>query len=191
MIGEQPKKWANWIYLAEWWYNTNYHTTLQDTPFKALYGYEPPHIPIGSPPKCSVQAVDEMLWERHQMLQQLKEKLIKAQEKMKKMADRKRTERHFQVGDWVYLKLQPYRQISIKERPNYKLSSKYYGPFEIIEKIGKVAYKLRLHNHSQIHPVFHVSQLKVKIWNGVSPSALLPMMGPERKLQIEPIAILE
>ena len=38
----KPNSWAKWLSLAEWWYNTNYHTSLGMTPFQALYGYQPP-----------------------------------------------------------------------------------------------------------------------------------------------------
>lgn len=76
---------------------------------------------------------------------------------MKFFADKRRTEREFVVGDWVYLKLQPYRQTSLALRRNLKLSSKYYGPYLILEKVGLVAYKLALPMQSKINLVFHVS----------------------------------
>ncbi|GAA0148147.1 hypothetical protein LIER_07669 [Lithospermum erythrorhizon] len=83
--------------------------------------------------------------------------MAEAQSRMKKYADLGRTERSFQQGDLVYLKLQPYRQNSISLRKNLKLAFKYYEPFEILEKIGSIAHKLKLPDSSIIHPVFHVS----------------------------------
>jgi hypothetical protein len=79
---------------------------------------------------------------------------------MKFFADTHRSKRSFQVGEQVLLKLQPYAQISVVNRPFSKLAYKYFSPFEIIEKIGSCAYKLLLPMHSKVHPVFHVSQLK-------------------------------
>jgi hypothetical protein len=79
---------------------------------------------------------------------------------MKMQADKNRSERSFVAGDWVYLKLQPYVQLSVSRRSNQKLSYKYFGPYLILQKVGVVAYKLQLPASSQIHPVVHVCQLK-------------------------------
>lgn len=59
-------------------------------------------------------------------------------------ADCKRIDREFEEGDKVYVRLRPYRQMSVAVRRNLKLSPRYYGPYTVIQKIGKVAYKLDL-----------------------------------------------
>ena len=93
----------------------------------------------------------------------LQHQLDRARRRMKKVADEKRSFREFQIGEQVLLKLQPYVQKSVVHRPYPKLSFKYFGPYTVIERYGSVAYKLELPSHSQIHPVFHVSQLKTFI----------------------------
>lgn len=98
-----------------------------------------------------------MLAEKQLQWTRLKELLECAQAKMKAYANTKRTERQFQKGVWVNLKLHPYRQVTKATRKNLKLAAKFYGPYEIIYKIGTVAYKLALPETSRVHPVFHVS----------------------------------
>lgn len=85
----------------------------------------------------------------------LKENLAKAQQRTKSHTDKERTGGEFEVGDWVYLKLQLYRQSSVSMRKNMKLAPKFYWPLKILEKFGTVAYKLELPNTSRIY-----SQLK-------------------------------
>jgi hypothetical protein len=90
----------------------------------------------------------------------LKHTLTKAQAQMKASADSKRSDRSFQVGELVLLKLQPYAQSAMLNRPFPKLAMKFFGPYKIMEKLGSAAYKLELPTDSKVHLVFHVSQLK-------------------------------
>ncbi|KAJ3709255.1 hypothetical protein LUZ61_012960 [Rhynchospora tenuis] len=120
----------------------------------------------------------------------LKSQLAKAQDRMKKFADSKRSERHFNKGDWVYLKLQPYRQLSVSGTQHNKLSPKFYGPYEILEKVGPVAYKLHLPAASSIHPVVHVFQLKARVGSGQAVAPQLPLMGHTAPSLHLPAAIL-
>ena len=131
------------------------------SPFLALYGYHPPSITSSLKVSPRVQAVEDHLLHQQQVLSGLKENLAMAQNRMKQQADQHRSERNFEARDWVFLRLQPYKQTSIKQqKKNNKLSPKYYGPYQIMQKIGSVAYNLELPPTTKIHPVFHVSCLK-------------------------------
>ncbi|KAL8121346.1 hypothetical protein AgCh_018182 [Apium graveolens] len=118
------------------------------------------HIPGQGWIHTNLSSLEAMLTEKQQQWSELRELLETAPVGMKSYADSNRSERVFAVGDWVYLKLQPYRQVTVAIRKNLKLSAKFFGPYEILEKIGSVAYKLGLPEISRVHPVFHVSQLK-------------------------------
>jgi hypothetical protein len=93
------------------------------------------------------------------MMESIKQHLHRAQQRMKKHADKHRSERTFNVGDLVFL-LQPYVQASLAPRAHQKLSFRYFGPYKVLSRIGSVAYELELSASSTVHLVFHVSLLK-------------------------------
>lgn len=104
MCTVQPKEWVNWLPLAEYWYNTSYHSALKCSPYEALYGQAPPiHIPYLAG-DSNMPAVDNVLKDREQQMKEMKTQLSKAQQRMKDYADKHRVEKEYQVGDWVYLK---------------------------------------------------------------------------------------
>ncbi|PRQ47388.1 putative chromatin remodeling & transcriptional activation CHROMO-DOMAIN family [Rosa chinensis] len=110
---------------------------------------------------------------------------------MKQQADRHRTEREFAAGDWVFLKLHPYRQHSLLKHPSHKLSPRFYGPFLIQAKVGKVAYRLSLPTSCRLHPVFHVSLLKKRIGEGTPLTATLPEFDDQGELLWRPERVLD
>jgi hypothetical protein len=134
----------------------------------------------------AVDEVNRLTAERNVALKEMQEQLLKAQDMMRSQANKHRREVEFQVGDMVYLKIQPYKLQKLAKRYNQKLSPRYYGPYEILQRIGAVAYKLKLPDDSKVHPVFHVSLLKKAIAPNVEPQPLPSCMNEAWQLEPEP-----
>ncbi|GJZ16263.1 ty3-gypsy retrotransposon protein [Tanacetum coccineum] len=97
---------------------------------------------------------------------------------------------YMEERDQVFLKLRPHRQQSMVRCNNEKLSPRYYGPYEILEQIGKVAYKLKLPSTATIHPVFHVSQLKKFIGSNMEKNDLPDGLTEEMEVMLQPEKVL-
>ena len=188
---ENPRAWYKLLPWAEFWYNTSFHHSTGMTPFKAVYGRDPPHIIKYTRSSQDLPSVQELLLERDVTINRLKLHLQKAQQHMKKYAVERRKPLQLAIGDMVLVKLQPYRQHSVSLRKNQKLSLRYFGPFPVIDKIGEVAYKLLLPSSAKIHPIFHCSQLKVCKCDHVHPYVPLPINHSEVGLVLQPEAILQ
>jgi hypothetical protein len=91
----------------------------------------------------------------------------------------------------VYLKLQPFRYNAFGLHQSLKHTTKFYGPFKILEMIGQSAYKLHLPEIAEMHPIFHVSQLKKHIGSKAVPQANLPLVTSNGYIKLEPIEVLD
>ncbi|WVZ13617.1 hypothetical protein V8G54_011183 [Vigna mungo] len=164
-----------------WYYNTTTHSAIGMSPFKVMYGKEPPSIPQYLVGSSSVEAVDSLLSTRQDMLIALQKKLQKVQDQMKVVVDSKRRKVEYQVDDWK----------SIRGSAYEKRGKHFYGPFRILERLGLVAYKLELPSNSKIHPVFHCSVLKAHLGPLPDHQVELPAETHGNSLTITPMAILD
>ncbi|GKC50346.1 putative reverse transcriptase domain-containing protein [Tanacetum coccineum] len=125
--------WDVHLPLAEFYYNNSYHSSIRCAPFKALYGR-----------KCRTP----VLWAEIGESMLIRSELVQE------------TTGKFEVEDQVLLKVSPWKGV-IRFGKKGKLTPRYVGPFEILERIGPVAYRLRLPKElSSVHDTFHVSNLK-------------------------------
>nr|GEX68693.1 putative reverse transcriptase domain-containing protein [Tanacetum cinerariifolium] len=126
--------WDTHLPLVEFSYNNSYHTSIKCAPFEALYGR-----------KCRSP---------------IKERLKTARSRQKSYADKRRKPLEFKVGDRVLLKASSWKGV-VRFGKKGKLTPRYVGPFEIVECVGPVAYRLKLpQDLSCVHDTFHVSNLK-------------------------------
>jgi hypothetical protein len=169
-----PTNWSAWLPQAEFWYNTCPHSSLGMSPFEVLYGRAPRHLGILPADAIISSDLSEWLSQREVILHVIKHNLLRAKQRMKHQADKGRSEREFVVGDFVFVKLHAYVQGSVAPQACHKLSFKFFGPFEILQRVGPVAYRLKLPEDAVIHPVFHVSQLKQYISPSTPVSATVP-----------------
>jgi hypothetical protein len=133
-----------------------------------------------------------ILEEAEKQVHMVKENLHVAQSRQKSYADHRRRELSFEMGDFVYLKVSPMRGLR-RFKVRGKLTPRFIGPFKILEKRGEVAYQLELPSQlSDVHDVFHVSQLKKCL---LVPKEQIPMEDLDAKedlsYQEHPIRILE
>lgn len=108
-----PRRWSFWLPLAQFWYNSSNHSAIGMSPFRAMYDHEPCHWGTTPANMCSVPALKSWLEERATIQNLLQQHLHRALLYMKQHADKRRTFRTFEVGDPVFLKLQPYIQTSV------------------------------------------------------------------------------
>ncbi|KAH9680798.1 hypothetical protein KPL71_026691 [Citrus sinensis] len=157
----------------------------------SLYGRPPPTIPIYPLGSSPAHEVDQALRTRDELLVQLKTNLAATANKMKQTTDKKRKEVEFQEGDMVYLKLHPYRQSFVFKHAHQKLASRFFGPYQVIQKISPVAYKLQLPEGAWIHPIFHASLFKKVVGDLPKSSTDLPPIDDEGILELEPDSVVD
>ena len=157
---DQPANWDRYMPLVEFAYNNSYHASIGMAPYEALYGRK------CQSPLCWYEAGEksligpEMVSETTEQIKRIRSRMLEAQSRQKSYADRRRKPLEFEEGEYVFLKVTPTTGIgrSIKTK---KLNPRYIGPFEILKRIGPVAYRIALPPHlSNLHDVFHVSQLR-------------------------------
>ena len=152
--------WEEHLPLVEFAYNNSYQASIQMAPYEALYG-RPCRSPI-----CWTEVGEssttgsDLIRDTTEKVGLIGKRLLTAQSRHKIYADKRRRPLEFEAGDHVFLKVMPKRGV-VRFRKRGKLSSRFIGPFEVLERVGAVAYRLALlPSLSGVHEVFHVSMLR-------------------------------
>ncbi|GJS49794.1 reverse transcriptase domain-containing protein [Tanacetum coccineum] len=184
--------WDVHLPLVEFSYNNSYHSSVRCAPFEALYGRKC-RSPIMWAEVGEGQLIGpELVQETTEKISQIKDRLKAARDRQKSYADKRRKPLEFSVGDYVLLKVSPWKGV-VRFGKKGKLAPRFVGPFEIIEKVGPVAYRLDLPEElNGVHDTFHVSNLKKCL---ADPTLQVPLdeIRVDAKLNFveEPVEILE
>ena len=152
--------WEEHLPLVEFAYNNSYHTSIQMTPYEALYG-RPCRSPLcwTEEGESFVTGLD-LIRDTSEKVSLIQQRLLTAQSRQKSYGDVRRRPLEFEVGDYVFLKVRP-RRVVVRFGKQGKLSPTFIGSFEILERVGTVACWLALPpSMSGLHEVFHVSMLR-------------------------------
>nr|GEW68342.1 putative reverse transcriptase domain-containing protein [Tanacetum cinerariifolium] len=154
------KGWVNHLPLVEFSYNNSYHASIKAAPFEALYGRK------CRSPVCWTEVGEaqifglELIQETTEKIIQIKQRMQATRDKQKSYTDLKCKPMEFQVGDKVMLKVSPWKGV-VRFSKRRKLNPRYVGPFNILERVRDVAYKLDLPEElSRVHNTFDISNLK-------------------------------
>jgi hypothetical protein len=150
--------WDTLLSRAEFAHNAAVNKTIRTAPFKLTYGYHP-RTPVGEVVEV-VNPAPAAFVERSQLrsLSFARRCLIAAQQRKKALAHKNRVEKTLKVGDKVLLST---KYLNLKHSKKYgKLLPKWIGPFEVVQVMEPVAYKLKMNPGWRVHPVFHISLLE-------------------------------
>jgi hypothetical protein len=133
----------------------------------------------------------DWITESQEILKLLKENLQMTQNQQNMSVDMHMIELNFEVGDLVFLRLQPYRQSSLKKSGAKKLKPRFYGSYKIMCRVGEVSYELESLERRKIHNVFHVSCLKKAVGQFINTSEEFPPLNEEGQLELISEEVLE
>ena len=152
--------WDQHIALVEFVYNNSFQSSIGMAPYEALYGRK------GRTPLCWTELSEkkvigpDLIRETEEKVKMIRERLKVATDRQKSYADMKRKDIRYEIGEKVFLKVSPWKKV-MRFGKKGKFSPRFIGPYEVIEKVGPVAYKLALPpDLEKINDVFHVSMLR-------------------------------
>ncbi|GJV78336.1 putative reverse transcriptase domain-containing protein [Tanacetum coccineum] len=184
--------WDVHLPLAEFSYKNSYHSSIRCASFEALYGSKCRSLVLWIEIGRGSLIILELVLETTDKVVLIKEKLKSTRDRQKSYADKRCKMLEFEVGDRVLLRVLPWKGV-VHFGKKSKLAPRYVGPFEILERIGLVAYRLRLPEElNNVHDTFHVSNLK-KCLADANLHVLLDEIKVDKTLRFveEPVEIMD
>jgi hypothetical protein len=190
-VMDNSSKWEDYLHLVEFEYKNGYQDSLRMSPFEALYGRKC-NAPVNwDNPADRVVLGSELLKDMEDQVVKIKQNLKATQHRQKVYANKNKTVREFKVGEHVLLKVKP-KKSSLKLGSCKNLAARFCGPFEILDRIGPVAYMLALPISMNVHNVFHVYLLNKYLHdhNHVIDWHLI-QVETEGYFQVQPVQVLD
>jgi hypothetical protein len=155
-------QWDECLSAAEFAYNNSKQSSTKMTPFELDNGQNPnTPMELSDAISTNVSAAEDTYTQWTTNINRAKDALLQAKERQEKYANQNRQHQEFEVGNQVMLSTAHIQDDINRRRPKKKLNPKFIGPYTIIEKLSSVVYKLDLPSSMKIHPVFHISLLKL------------------------------
>ena len=152
--------WSKYLPLIEFSYNNSYQSTIGVAPYEMLYGRKCRSSIHWDEKGERKYLGPEAVQRTSEAIEKIRARMLTSQSRQKSYVDPKRRNVEFQVGDYVFLRVSPWKGVRRFGKKG-KLSPRFVGPFEILERIGQVAYRLALPPAlSAVHNLFHVSALQ-------------------------------
>ena len=144
----------------EFAYNNNYQASIEMAPFEALYGRKCRTLVCWDEVGERRLVGPELVQDTSKKVKVVRDNLKTKRYRQRSYADNRRRDLQFEIGDPVFLKISPSNGV-LRFGKRGKLSPRFIGPYEIVSKVGPVAYRLKLPPElSRIHDTFHVSMLR-------------------------------
>jgi len=157
-IDHRQERWLDWLGTAEFAYNNKVHSSTKTSPFKANYKQDP-RMGFEIRKKRKYKGAEKFVTKMKEIQEEAKVVLRKAQEEMKKYANKKRVEvNEYKVGDLVMLSTKDLRYQMVRRRTE-KLMERYIEPYKIKKVVSLNAVELELPNKVKIHPIVNVSRI--------------------------------
>ena len=188
-VNHRQNNWAKWLAMAEFAFNNKVHTATKTSLFQVNYGREP-RIGFDIRKKGKNEKAEEFVREMKERHEEARVALVKAQEEMKKQADRSRKEaKEYRVGDKMLISTKDFLMKLIKKTTK-KLMEKFISPYVVKRIVSENAVELELLVSLRIHPVVNVRRI-VKYREQVEGQKKIPLppveVASEKEYEVEEI----